>query len=98
MNELERATAAGGAFLAAAERERKIRQSIGEDNARLLRKARAYCEKHPVPEPVNTRYDMKADQTAALICFSRAGYEWDAVALAFEYGLAKGYRAGGGGR
>lgn len=69
------------------------RQSIGEEKAAAIADLEEYIARHPLAN--EHRYDMTSLQLAALIAIARTENSPDrALALAFNYGRAKGHRAG----
>lgn len=58
-----------------------------------IEKIKRYIGRTDIPFQTCGRYDMARTEWLALRHHSH-GAVWDAVALAFDYGRAKGYRAG----
>lgn len=56
----------------------------------LMEKVRRYIKISNVPETVTARYMFRVDEVEALLGLDH----YDALSLAFQYGRAKGYRAG----
>ena len=62
-----------------------------------IERMKAYCERTEIPEQVKLRYSIGFNDFSALL---RMGKDrtldglYDSIVQAFEYGMAKGYRAG----
>lgn len=71
---------------AAAEQARQ-----NEENRQALQAIRRYIEKTEIPSEIQSRYIMRCSEISALLSFD---LPVDRIFLTFEFGLAKGYRAG----
>lgn len=56
----------------------------------LMEKVKKYIKASNVPESVAAQYVFRIDEVESILSLDR----YDAMSLAFQYGRAKGYRAG----
>lgn len=59
-------------------------------NTDVRERIERYIERTIIPSDVSNLYDMRFDEWQALV---HCNQSFNAIALAFEYGKAKGYRA-----
>ena len=63
------------------------------DRSGRIEKIKRYIERTRIPEEVSVRYTLYTDEWSAL-CSQCENGVLEAVAIAFDYGRAKGFRAG----
>lgn len=59
-----------------------------------IERMKAYCERTEIPKQVKMRYSIGFNDFSALLRMGMDCTLYESIVQAFEYGMAKGYRAG----